>query len=226
MKKKTKNQEMIQQLMDEGDYAPLYPFISQSKLTDLQKLLVGLMCNDIYMNGTITWKHQTYGDKLNVSRQTIFNNIKSLTSIGVIIPGFDNKAGGKSNTYSISFSAISEYKTCKDGDTTCKGKIQVPPVKLEQEPVKLETQPVKIETKPVKIETKPVKAALHIKKPKESNKENNKESKEDIFDNVSFFGNNKIKNSNQEYLDSRKKELTNIDIDLLGSTDFFDGLDI
>jgi hypothetical protein len=34
MKKKTKNQEMIQQLMDEGDYAPLYPFISQSKLTD------------------------------------------------------------------------------------------------------------------------------------------------------------------------------------------------
>tara|TARA_R110000737_G_scaffold90812_2_gene123120 strand:+ start:1422 stop:2087 length:666 start_codon:yes stop_codon:yes gene_type:complete len=220
---KTQNQEMIQQLMDEGDYAPSYPFVLKSKLTPIQKLLVSLMLNDIYMNGTITWKHQTYADKLKVSRQSIFNNIKSLTSIGIIIPGSDNKAGGKSNTYSISFSAISEFETCKDTDTTCKAKVQVSPVKIETKPVKIETKPVKIETQPVKIETKPVKTALHIKKPKETNKENNKESKEEDYDNGSFFGNSKIRNSNQEYLDSRKKELVFQQDDI---NDFLANLDI
>ena len=162
---KTQNQEMIQQLMDEGDYAPSYPFVLKSKLTHTQKLLVTLMLNDIRMNGTITWKHQTYADKLAVSRQSVFNNIKSLTSIGIIIPGSDNKAGGKSNTYSISFSAISEYKTCKDTDTTCKDTAH---------------------EKPVKIEPQPVKTALHIKKPKE-NKENNKESLKKEEPETSFY---------------------------------------
>ena len=183
---KTQNQEMIQQLMDEGDYAPSYPFVLKSKLTHTQKLLVTLMLNDIRMNGTITWKHQTYADKLAVSRQSVFNNIKSLTSIGIIIPGSDNKAGGKSNTYSISFSAISEYKTCKDTDTTCKDTAHEKPVKIEPQPVKIEKKPVKIDTKPVKIEPQPVKTALHIKKPKE-NKENNKESLKKEEPETSFY---------------------------------------
>jgi len=183
---KTQNQEMIKQLMDEGDYAPSYPFVLKSKLTPIQKLLVSLMLNDIGMNGTITWKHQTYADKLDVSRQSIFNNIKSLTSIGIIIPGSDNKAGGKSNTYSISFSAISEYKTCKDTDTTCKDTGSQKPVKIETQPVKIEKKPVKIETKPVKIEPQPVKLSLHIKKPKE-NKENNKESLKKEEPETSFY---------------------------------------
>ena len=219
MKKKTKNQEMIQQLMDEGDYAPLYPDILRSDLTDLQKLVVSLMCNDIRMNGSITWKQQTYADKLGKSRQSIYKNFKWLEENGMLIANANNKAGGKSNTYNLSFSTILDYKTCKP-------KIQVPPVNSKPKPVNAKPQPVNIEPLPVNLETQSVVEGLHIKKPKETNKENNKESKEDIFDNVSFFGNNKIKNSNQEYLDSRKKELTNIDIDLLGSTDFFDGLDI
>ena len=223
---KTNNQEYLKQLMDEGDYAPLYPDILRSDLTDLQKLVVSLMCNDIRMNGSITWKQQTYADKLGKSRQSIYKNFKWLEENGMLIANANNKAGGKSNTYNLSFSTILDYKTCKLKATTCKPKIQVPPVNSKPKPVNAKPQPVNIEPLPVNLETQSVVEGLHIKKPKETNKENNKESKEDIFDNVSFFGNNKIKNSNQEYLDSRKKELTNIDIDLLGSTDFFDGLDI
>ena len=33
------------------------------------------MLNDIRMNGTITWKHQTYADKLNKSRKGIWINL-------------------------------------------------------------------------------------------------------------------------------------------------------
>tara|TARA_R110000868_G_scaffold386719_1_gene655097 strand:+ start:480 stop:1148 length:669 start_codon:yes stop_codon:yes gene_type:complete len=221
--KKTNNQEYLKQMMDEGDYAPLYPDIVRSDLTDLQKLVVSLMCNDINMNGSITWKQQTYADKLGKSRQSIYKNFKWLEENGMLIANTNNKAGGKSNTYTLSFSTILDYKTCKPEATTCKPKVQVPPVNLETQPVNIETQPVNLEPLPVNLETQSVVEGLHIKKPKETNKENNKESKEEDYDNDSFFGYNKIKNSNQEYLESRTKELVTANHDL---TDFFNDIDI
>ena len=92
---------MIQQLMDEGDYAPSYPFVLKSNLSALEKLLVGQMLNDIRMNGNITWKHQTYADKLGSSRQVIMKLFGKLKELGILIAGESNKQGGKSNTFTI-----------------------------------------------------------------------------------------------------------------------------
>ena len=151
---KTENQEMIQQLMDEGEYSPLYPFVLQSNLSDFQKILISIMLNDIRMNGSITWKHQTYADKLLKSRKGIWDQFRILNECGIIIPMEDNKAGSKSNKFTISFSAISDYK-----------------------PVTRKKKPVTGENKPVTGESKPVTPGLHIKKLKEINKETNKENK-------------------------------------------------
>ena len=150
---KTQNQDMIKQLMDEGDYAPSYPFVTRSKLSDFQKLLITQMLNDIQMNGNITWKHETYAAKLGKSRKGVLGQFKVLTELEILVPHKDNKVGGKSNKFSISFSKIDEYG-----------------------PVTREEEPVTLETKPVTREDKPVTRASHIKKDKEIYKEKNKET--------------------------------------------------
>ena len=231
---KTQNQEMIQQLMDEGDYAPSYPFVLKSKLSALEKLLVGQMLNDIRMNGNITWKHQTYADKLGSSRYVMLRLFKKLETYGILIAGESNKAGGKSNTFSISFNSIEDYKpvTSSSKPVTSSSKpvtsSKQEPVTSSQEPVTSSSKPVTSSQEPVTFSTKPVTKTTHIKKLKETNKENNKESinigdDKIIEDNGSFFGNSKIRNSNQEYLDSRKKELVFQQDDI---NDFLDNLDI
>jgi hypothetical protein len=96
--------------MDEGEYAPLYPFITRSNLSDFQKILVSLMMNDIRMNGSITWKHETYANKMNASRMGICKQFKVLTKNGIIIPDSNNKAGSKNNKFTLSFTAITDYK--------------------------------------------------------------------------------------------------------------------
>jgi len=224
---KTQNQEMIQQLMDEGDYAPSYPFVLKSKLSALEKLLVGQMLNDIRMNGNITWKHQTYADKLGSSRYVMLRLFKKLETYGILIAGESNKAGGKSNTFSISFSSIEDYEPVTSSSKPVTSSKQEP-VTSSLKPVTSSSKPVTSSSKPVTFSSKPVTKTTHIKKLKETNKENNKESinigdDEIIGDNVSFFGNNSIRNSNQEYLDSKKKELVTTEHDL---TDFLANLDI
>jgi len=131
--------------MDEGVYAPLYPLVLESHLNDFQKLLISLMLNDIRMNGNITWKQSTYASKTNKNRKTIVLHFRILTELGILIPESDNKVGGKSNKYTISFSAITDYK------------------------------PVTSQSKPVTSQSKPVTPVLHIKKDKEINKETYKE---------------------------------------------------
>ena len=182
---KTNNQEMIQELMNEGEYSPLYPFVLQSKLSDFQKILVSLMLNDIRMNGTITWKHQTYADKLLKSRKGIWDQFRILTELGIIIPCEDNKAGGKSNTFIVSFTAISDYRPVT-------GKNRSTPVTGENKPVTGENKPVTGKNKPVTGENKPVTQQLHINKVKETNKEINKEIIKTVGDKItsdipSFF---------------------------------------
>ena len=155
----TNNQEMIQQLMDEGVYAPLYPLVLESHLNDFQKLLISLMLNDIRMNGNITWKQSTYASKTNKNRKTIVLHFRILTELGILIPESDNKVGGKSNKYTISFSAITDYK----------------PVTSQSKPVTSQSKPVTSQSKPVTSQSKPVTPVLHIKKDKEINKETYKE---------------------------------------------------
>ena len=225
---KTKNQEMIQQFMDEGDYPNLFPIILKSKLTPLEKLAVSTMTNNIRMNGSVTWKHQTYADKLGSSRNVMINMFHKLIELGILIPNESNKAGGKGNTFTISFSSIEDYKPVprkKPVTSSSKPVTSSPnkPVTSSSKPVTSSSKPVTSNPKPVTSSSKPVTSSIHINKLKETNKENNKESKEEDFDNGSFFGYSKIKNSNQEYLDSRKKELVFQQDDI---NDFLNNLDI
>ena len=246
---KTKNQEMIQQFMDEGDYPNLFPIILKSKLTPLEKLAVSTMTNNIRMNGSVTWKHQTYADKLGSSRNVMINMFHKLIELGILIPNESNKAGGKGNTFTISFSSIEDYKpvprkkpvtssskpvtsspnkpvtsSSKPVTSSSKPVTSNPkPVTSSSKPVTSSSKPVTSNPKPVTSSSKPVTSSIHINKLKETNKENNKESKEEDFDNGSFFGNSKIRNSNQEYLDSRKKELVFQQDDI---NDFLNNLDI
>ena len=225
---KTKNQEMIQQFMDEGDYPNLFPIILKSKLTPLEKLAVSTMTNNIRMNGSVTWKHQTYADKLGSSRNVMINMFHKLIELGILIPNESNKAGGKGNTFTISFSSIEDYKPVprkKPVTSSSKPVTSSPnkPVTSSSKPVTSSSKPVTSNPKPVTSSSKPVTSSIHINKLKETNKENNKESKEEDFDNGSFFGNSKIRNSNQEYLDSRKKELVFQQDDI---NDFLNNLDI
>ena len=178
---KTHNQEMIQQLMDEGDYPNLFPIILKSKLTPLEKLAVSTMTNDIRMNGEVTWKHQTYADKLGSSRNVMINMFHKLIELGILIPNESNKAGGKSNTFTISFSSIEDYNPSPRKKPVTSNPKPVTsslekPVTSNPKPVTSNPKPVTSNPKPVTSNPKPVTSSIHIKKPKENNKENNKES--------------------------------------------------
>ena len=207
----TQNQEVIQQLMDEGDYAPLYPCVLQSKLTDLQKLLVTLMVNDIRMNGYITWKQSTYADKLGKSRKTIVQYFKMLTEEKIIIPEVGNKPGSKNNKFTISFSAIDDYIPVT---------ALVKAVTSLSKPVTSQSKPVTSQSKPVTSQSKPVTPGLHIKKLKETNKETNKEIIKKVKggENTSFDDFMKdAKKESTTYKDIRMLELTrsiNNDLDI------------
>ncbi len=210
---KTQNQEMIQQLMDEGEYAPSYPFVLQSKLTPLEKLLIGLMLNDIRMNGTITWKHNTYADKLGSSRQVIMKLFRKLEKNNILIANENNKPGSKSNTFEISFSSIEEYSTCNQ---RFHDKPETSGSKPETSGSKPETSGSKPETSGSKPETR----SIHIKKSKETNKENNKkilktEDEPSFFVDGNNYNRNDIKSSNAEHLKQiNKKDIKEEDMDI------------
>jgi len=178
----TENQQMINQLMDEGEYAPLYPFVLKSELSEFQKILISLMLNDIRMNGSITWKHQTYADKTNTSRTGIRKQFKILTELKIIIPFENNKAGSKSNKFAISFNAISDFKrgnrrtTPGNGETKHKMVTEEPHMVTEEpQHGNGETQHGNGETLHGNGETLHGNRGVHIKKAKETNKQKDKE---------------------------------------------------
>lgn len=199
---KTKNQEMIQLFKEEGEYAPMYPIIAKSHLSDFQKVLITHMLNDISMNGYITWKHETYASKINASRMGVCRQFKVLVELGILIPLENNKAGSKNNKFEISFSAIDSYKP--DNGVNSKpdnGVIRRPVIQQVSQPGILLEKPDNGVHKPDNGVHKPDNGVhkadngvhkadnqdKHIKKDKENNKENNKESlKEPNFDD-SFF---------------------------------------
>ncbi len=175
---KTENQDMIELYKDEGDYAPLFPVVLQSKLTPFKKLLLTLMMNDIQMNGAVTWKQSTYADKMNSDRNVIVRYMKDLIKDGILIPNENNKAGSKNNTYCISFSAIEDYKPDTSGPK---------PDTFGPKPDTSGSKPDTFGSKPDTFGPKPDTREYHIKKDKETNKETKKENKESLKEEDTSF---------------------------------------
>jgi hypothetical protein len=205
---KTANQQFLKEQMDKGDYAPMYPIISKSNLSYLEKIILTQVCNDIFMNGTVTWKHQTYADKVNTSRLLVLRAFKKFISIGLLIPHKENKPGSKSNKFDINLLLLDTEQP-----DTSSNMLPLEPVTSSTKPVTSSKEPVTSSTEPVTSSTKPVTPVVHIKKPKETNKENNKEILKKDFDESSFYVSNDIKDSNAEHLRNINQK-ANIDLDM------------
>tara|TARA_R110000765_G_scaffold236267_2_gene339124 strand:- start:9034 stop:9687 length:654 start_codon:yes stop_codon:yes gene_type:complete len=209
---KTANQEQIQKIMDEGDYAPMYPIISKSNLHPLEKILVSHICNDIRMNGTVTWKHQTYADKTNTSRQVIYKYFKKFVSIGLLVPHENNKAGSKSNKFDINLLLLVSGQPETSG-SNLKSKVSSKPETSDYKPETSDSKPETSGSEPETSGTKPETPVVHIKKPKETNKENNKEILKKDINESSFYVSSDIKDSNAEHLRNINQK-ANIDLDM------------
>jgi len=99
---KNERSKFLQKQMDDKKTRVSYNFIMEYKGVDSTlKLLLNDMCNDIYMNGFVTWKHQTYADHLGITRRQILRWFQKLTEIGILIPEKSNKEGGKSNKFKL-----------------------------------------------------------------------------------------------------------------------------
>ena len=114
--KKEDRSKFLQKQLDEKEFGVFWNFIFSMKDIDSSyKILMSLMCNDIYMNGMVTWKQQTYADKMGVTRQSVFNMFKKLVKTHVLIPNDNNKSGSKQNTYSFDIRNISQLKRSNTG---------------------------------------------------------------------------------------------------------------
>ena len=99
---KDKRSKFLQKELDENRYSMSYNFIKQIKgLDSTAKLLLIEMCNDIYMNGKITWAQSTYADKIGITRRQVMRWFKQFTESEVLIPDPTNKPGSKNNTYNL-----------------------------------------------------------------------------------------------------------------------------
>ncbi len=102
MIKKEERSKFLQQQLDEKQISVDYHFITRTKgLDSTMKLLLNQMCNDIYMNGKITWAQSTYADRIGVTRKHINKLFMELRDAGVIKGDKDNKPGSPNNTYSM-----------------------------------------------------------------------------------------------------------------------------
>lgn len=79
-----------------------YHFIAKLKCDSTLKLVLIIMMDDANINsGVIKWKHDTYADKLNMSRKQVMRWFNVLEKQDVIIPHKNNHSGGKQNQFSI-----------------------------------------------------------------------------------------------------------------------------
>ena len=126
MIKKEDRSKKLQKALDEKEYHISYNFINSIKGVDANwKLLLNLMCNDLYMNGTVQWAQKTYADKLGITRQSVNNSFKKLIEVGVLIPEKENRAGVKGK-YGIDISKITNLKRVKQDVPTCKAHLTEP----------------------------------------------------------------------------------------------------
>jgi hypothetical protein len=132
---KNDRSKYLQQQLDEKQTRVSYNFIMQYKgLDSTIKLLLNEMCNDSYMNGSITWKHQTYADHIGITRKQVLRWFQRLTEIGILIANKNNKVGGKSNTFKLDVNPtlikkLIDYKPVPSESQTCttEGTEPVPP---------------------------------------------------------------------------------------------------
>ena len=126
MIEKDKRSKFLQKQLDDKEFSNSFNFIKKMKGVDsTAKLLLIEMCNDLYMNGDVTWKQSTYADKLGLTRQQISNWFKKFVTLQILLPHSSNKAGGKQNKYGINHNYFSKLgkpvkpsvPTCKAGDT-------------------------------------------------------------------------------------------------------------
>jgi hypothetical protein len=103
-KNKTKQNKSayLQQQWDDKEVGVLYNIVWQQKGIDASiKGLLTYMCNDVGMNGAVTWKQMTYADKLGMSRQHIMSLFAKFEDLRILIPDKSNKPGAKHNTYRL-----------------------------------------------------------------------------------------------------------------------------
>jgi len=126
MIEKNKRSKFLQQQLDDKEFTNSFNFIKRIKGVDsTAKLLLIEMCNDLYMNGTVSWKQSTYADRLGLTRQQISNWFKKFVKLEILLPDPSNKQGSKQNKYSVNhynFKKLSRHvkpgiHTFKAGDT-------------------------------------------------------------------------------------------------------------
>jgi len=142
MSKYKSKSQFLQKQFDEKNYSIAFNFIISYKGIDsTHKLVYNLMLNDFYMNDNVTWKQQTYADKLGLTRQQISNIFNLFIEKKVLIPNKDNKSGSKNNTYKLS-SDVSPLVKKKTGYK--KGVVHKPKrIDKPEEPVKPDVQTCK-----------------------------------------------------------------------------------
>jgi hypothetical protein len=119
MIKKEDRSKFLQKQMDEKQISIDYHFITRVKgLDSSMKLLLNQMCNDIYMNGKITWAQSTYADRIGMTRKHVNKLFMELRDAGVIKGDKDNKPGSPNNTYSMFPTFITNLvkQTCNPGE--------------------------------------------------------------------------------------------------------------
>lgn len=98
---------------EEPKYFKGYHSIMKLKCDSTLKCLLIIMMDDANINkGMIKWKHQTYADKLCMSRIQIKRWFGKLVESRVLIEHVDNHQGGKQNKYVIDLGKLFKAYKC------------------------------------------------------------------------------------------------------------------
>ena len=83
-KKQSKSKSaFLQKQLDDKEYNISFNFIMKLNIDSTIKNVLNLMANDTFMNGSITWKQTTYGDKLFIGRRQMINIFNELIVFGI-----------------------------------------------------------------------------------------------------------------------------------------------
>ena len=99
---KEQRSKFLQKQLDDNEFTNSFNFIKRIKgLDSTAKLLLIDMCNDLYMNGSVTWAHQTYADRCGLSRRQVVRWFDTFVENNVLLPDANNKVGGRKNRFGI-----------------------------------------------------------------------------------------------------------------------------
>lgn len=99
---KEQRSKFLQKQLNDNEFTNSFNFIKKIKgLDSTAKLLLIDMCNDLYMNGSVTWAHQTYADRCGLSRRQVIRWFDTFIKNEVLLPDSNNKVGGRQNKFGI-----------------------------------------------------------------------------------------------------------------------------